>query len=385
VNKSSFVVFFSIVFSVYGLLNLYIFVRGWEVIPDVPPFRTLYLFVFLFLALSYIAGRLLERAMLSRISIALVWVGSFWLAAMVYLFLALVVVDALRLVHFVVPHFADSVASHLEQTGLFAPGLILAIVLVIITAGYINARTIRVTTLHLSIHKDSHPMKGLNIVAVSDIHLGTVICKNRLEIIVEKINSLHPDLVLLPGDVVDEDLRPVIDQNLGETLRKIRAPLGVIAVTGNHEYIGGADAACRYMLDHGITVLRDDSVKVDNTVYVVGREDRSIRQFSGKKRKSLEELLNGIDKACPIILLDHQPFRLEEAASQGVDLLLSGHTHHGQLWPFNFLTQKVYELSWGYKQKGSTHVYVSCGVGTWGPPVRTGSRAEIVNICVSFV
>jgi len=384
-KKSSFVIFFSVVLSIYGLLNLYIFVRGWEVIPEASPFQTLYVVIFLSLALSFIVGRFLERAALSWISTALVWIGSFWLAAMVYFFLALVVIDVLRLTHFVVPFFPDSITSRPEQTGQFVAALTLAIVLVVVAAGYINARTPRVTTLHLAVHKNSHPMKPLNIVAVSDIHLGTIICKNRLETIVEKVNSLRPDLVLLPGDVVDEDLGPVIEQNLGETLRKIRAPLGVIAITGNHEYIGGADAACRYMVEHGITVLRDDSVKINTGVYVVGREDRSIRQFSGKQRKSLDDLLNGLDKTCPIIVLDHQPFRLEEAVSHGVDLQLSGHTHHGQLWPFNFITQKVYELSWGYKQKGSTHIYVSCGVGTWGPPVRTGNRAEIVNIFLSFV
>jgi predicted MPP superfamily phosphohydrolase len=384
-KKSSFVIFFSVVLSIYGLLNLYIFVRGWEVIPETTLSQTLYVVIFLSFALSFIVGRFLERAALSWISTALVWIGSFWLAAMVYFFLALVVIDVTRLAHFVVPFFPDSLTSRPERTGQFVAALIVIIVLFVVAAGYINARTPRVTTLHLAVHKNSRPMKPLNIVAVSDIHLGTIICRHRLETIVEKVNSLRPDLVLLPGDVVDEDLGPVIEQNLGETLRKIRAPLGVFAITGNHEYIGGADAACRYMVEHGITVLRDDSVKLNNGVYVVGREDRSIRQFSGKKRRSLEDLLNGIDKTCPIIVLDHQPFRLEEAASHGVDLQLSGHTHHGQLWPFNFITQKVYELSWGYKLKGSTHFYVSCGVGTWGPPVRTGNRAEIVNICLSFV
>ena len=205
-----------------------------------------------------------------------------------------------------------------------------------------------------------------------------------MERIVERINALEPDLVLLPGDVVDEDIGPVIRNNLGETLRKIRSKFGVVAITGNHEYIGGVEPACKYLTEHGITMLRDSSITINDSLIVVGREDLSIRGFTGKTRKPLNELMAGLDKSYPIILMDHQPFHLEEAEANGVDLQLSGHTHHGQLWPFNFITKKVYELSWGYKKRGNTHYYVSCGVGTWGPPVRTGNRPEIVNFKLKF-
>jgi predicted MPP superfamily phosphohydrolase len=117
---------------------------------------------------------------------------------------------------------------------------------------------------------------------------------------------------------------------------------------------------------------------------IVGREDRSIGQFAGKKRKSLHELLENVNRTLPIILMDHQPFRLDEAEKEGVDIQLSGHTHHGQLWPFNFITRRIFEVSRGYKKKGNLHVYVSAGVGTWGPPVRTGNRPEIVQLLVMF-
>jgi predicted MPP superfamily phosphohydrolase len=198
------------------------------------------------------------------------------------------------------------------------------------------------------------------------------------------INSLDPDIVFLPGDVFDEDIGPVIKENLGEILRTIRSRFGVFAVTGNHEYIGGEEAACQYLSDHGIVVLRDSFVRVNDVCYVIGREDISIRQFAGKQRKSLSELLKDVDRRLAIILLDHQPFRLEEAEQSGVDLQLSGHTHHGQLWPFNYISKRIFEVSWGYKKKGSTHIYVSCGVGTWGPPVRVGNTPEIVNIKISL-
>ncbi len=104
----------------------------------------------------------------------------------------------------------------------------------------------------------------------------------------------------------------------------------------------------------------------------------------GTKRKTLVELVKNTDAQYPHILLDHQPFKLEQAVANGIDLQLSGHTHHGQLWPFNFITRLIYEKSWGYLQKGTTHFYVSCGVGGWGPPVRTVSRPEIVQLILHF-
>jgi hypothetical protein len=222
------------------------------------------------------------------------------------------------------------------------------------------------------------------MVVVSDVHLGTIIGRDRLARIVEQVNDLRPDLVLFAGDVVDEDLAPVIRQNIGETLLSIRSRKGVYGITGNHEYIGGAEQACAYLEAHGIRMLRDTCVEIEGGIVIAGREDRSSRQFGGKRRKSLDVLLAGVDPHAPLILMDHQPFDLQEASAQGVDLQLSGHTHHGQLWPFNYITSAIYEVSWGYVRKGSTHFYVSSGVGTWGPPVRTGNRPEIVEITMTF-
>jgi len=377
-----FIIFYSIVLVLYTLLNLYIFERGLMIVPE--DLRTWYITIFVFLAYSYITGRFLERVTLGPLSTTLVFIGAYWLSAMVYFYLFLLTIDILRLIRYVVPIVPPFLTQNMTLTNHIAAAAMVVIVAGIVIGGHFNARRPRLKTLELTIPKNSRTLKSLNIVVASDIHLGSIISKSRLESIVERINSLHPDLVLLPGDVVDEDLGPVIKQNLGETLRRIRSTYGVIACTGNHEYIGGVEEAYRYLTDHGINVLRDESIKVADSVIVIGREDRAIRQFARKKRKPLEELMAGVDKSFPVILMDHQPFRLEEAVQNAVDLQLSGHTHHGQLWPFNFITKRVYEVSWGYKKKGQTHFYVSSGVGTWGPPIRTGNRPEIVNIKLTF-
>jgi predicted MPP superfamily phosphohydrolase len=383
-KKINFVIFFSVALSIYALINYYIFIREWEAGGFQSAWRTVYVAAFLLLSISFIAGRILERVTLSWFSSTLVLLGSFWLAAMVYFLLFAFAIDIIRLLNFIVPFFPSFLTVNPERTKEITSFAIIVVVLVIVLGGYINARTPIIKTLELSISKNGRTIKSLNIAVASDIHLGTIVCKSKLERIVQHINSLNPDLVLLPGDVVDEDIGPVIRNNLGETLRKIRSKYGVFAITGNHEYIGGVEPACRYLAEHGITMLRDASVKIGDGLYVVGREDISIRGFTGKTRKPLSELMAEVDKSYPVILMDHQPFRLEEAEINGVDLQLSGHTHHGQLWPFNFVTKKVYELSWGYKKKGSTHYYVSCGVGTWGPPIRTGNRPEIINIKLQF-
>jgi predicted MPP superfamily phosphohydrolase len=219
---------------------------------------------------------------------------------------------------------------------------------------------------------------------VSDIHLGSLFGKQKVASMVDRINGLHPDLILLVGDILDEAQNPIFEDNTGEPLKMLKAPLGVYAVTGNHEYIGGVNRAVNYIESLNIKMLRDTALLIDNEFYLAGREDRDINRFTEKQRKPLNEILQNVNHQLPVILLDHQPFGLNHAVENGVDLQLSGHTHHGQFWPINYLTNRIYEVSWGYKQKGNTHFYVSCGYGTWGPPIRIGNQPEIVNIKVKF-
>ena len=376
----NFIIFFSIFFTIYGLVNYYIFIRGWQVINYNAHTRVYYSIIFIFLSSSFIIGRLLERYCLNHVSSIFVWIGSFWLAAMTYFLLFIVFIDIIRLLNFIVPFISIKTNNQLKQI-LFLSAIIITTIIVIV--GYINSISLHITRLNLNINKKSK-LENIHIVAVSDIHLGTIIETVRLKKIIKTINSLKPDIVLLIGDIFDEDLGPVIKKNLGNDLTKINSKFGVFAVLGNHEYIGGVEQAKKYLIDHNITVLQDSVVHSETGIYLVGREDISIKQFLGKTRKQLKEILEKVDKNHPIILMDHQPFNLDEAINNGVDLQLSGHTHHGQLWPFNYLTRAIYKISYGYKKFNNTHFYVSSGVGTWGPPIRTNSRSEIVKIILNF-
>jgi len=380
----AFAVFFSIAILIYGAVNYYVFIRGWQALPRLPWLRAAYAGLFVLAAGSFIAGRFLERTSCTALTTAMVWTGSFWLAFMLYLILSLVTLDLLRLSNALFHWWPRAVIDHFQTAKLVAFGLILGGTAVAVIAGHVNALRPRIERLEIDIPKTTGSRRDLRIVMASDIHLGTIIGNGRLAKLVGMINAEKPDVILLAGDIVDEDVGRVIKNNLGETLKKLQAPLGVYGITGNHEYIGGAAAAVDYLNAHGVTMLRDSVIVVDNSFSLAGREDRSGQRFDGRQRRALPDLLKDLDRSKPLILMDHQPFDLEAAAAQGVDLQLSGHTHHGQLWPLNFITNKVYELSWGYKKKGDTHFYVSSGYGTWGPPVRLGNRPEIVVITLRF-
>jgi len=379
-----FILFFGVFFTVYGLLNYYIFIRGWQAIPQGSSLHTFYLALFLLLALAFIGGRFLERAWLSPLSETLVWLGSFWLAAMLYLIFGILLLDILRLINHFLPIFPAFLTADYQQTKGISALVLIGLVIIVLAIGHYNALVPVTRSLALTIHKKTNGERQLRIAAASDIHLGTVIGRSRFDRIVERINALNPDVILLPGDIVDEDLGPVIRENLGERLRALRSRYGVFAVTGNHEYIGGVEAAVAYLREHGVTVLRDEACVLPGGTTLVGREDRSLVQMAHGKRKELGELLSSVDMTRPVILMDHQPFHLEEAERNGIDLQLSGHTHHGQLWPLNYITSAIYEVSMGYKKKGNTHIYVSGGIGSWGPPVRIGNRPEIIDLVLSF-
>jgi hypothetical protein len=380
----TFTIFFSIVLVIYTLINYYIFIRGWRAIPVDSGIRPFYRWGFIFLASSYIIARILERVWLSPVSDFFTWVGSFWLGFMFYFFLAVVVFDILRLLHFIVPVYPWFFPSDPAKFRFTVFIITCISVSLIMLAGFINAFVPRIKTIDLTIPKHAGNRQTLNLAMASDIHMGTLVGPRRTKKMANLINSLKPDLVVFAGDMVDEELAPVLRFDLGRELKRISAPLGVYAVTGNHEYIGGVARAKKYLEENGITMLSDTAVLIDSSFYLAGREDRTGIRFGSKKRKELGELLDSTDLSKPVIMLDHQPFDLNTVAQSGVDLQLSGHTHHGQLWPLNYVTNAIYEISAGLKKIGKTWFYVSSGYGGWGPPVRTNSCPEVVLFRISF-
>lgn len=377
-----FILILSVIFILFGGINYYIGLRGWQTVFSHISWVNgkVYWTVFWVLALSYLIARVGERFLPVALSRGLVQIGAYWLAAMFYFILIWLFVDIIRILgtwaHFLPAGFKGNMTI-----GVF---VFVAVVLLLVYGTY-NARNPRVHHYDVTISKKADQIKDLHVVMVSDVHLGTIIHGGRLARMVDMINEQEPDLVLFAGDVIDEDVDYFIEKKMSDYFRKIKSKYGVYAVLGNHEYIGGhAEAAVKGLSEAGITVLKDQTIKVADAFYVAGRDDLSSDRFTNSKRKPLTEVLNNVDKKLPILLLDHQPSRLEESQAQGVDLQLSGHTHVGQMFPNNLITDKIYEVDWGYLRKGPFQVIVSSGYGTWGPPIRIGNYPEIVDINLKF-
>jgi uncharacterized protein len=376
--------FFLIFFTVYSAVNYYLFIRGWQALQGIPSVRIIYLVMFLIAAFSYIAARSFSRILPMPIHDILTWIGSFWFAYILYVFIFIVLLDLVRLGNY----FFDFYPQYVKDNYLSVKQLTFAAVFLvsslIIFLGFLNTKTFQINSIDIEIPKRASALTELRVAVVSDLHLSTINNEVFLSKVVDLINDAGADLVLIPGDIVDDRSGYLVQKGIGPALRNLKAEYGVYASMGNHEFINGGNESERYLANHGIKILRDEADLVEGLFYVAGRDDTSKINFTGTGRKTLSEILQEVDPEYPLFLLDHTPFKLEEAAFNNVDLQVSGHTHHGQLYPLNFITSIVYEVSWGYKKKSNTHYYVSSGVGTWGPPVRTGSPSEIVLINISF-
>lgn len=376
-------IFFIVFISIYTLINSYIFIRGWQSLSYLPFLKPFYIIIFFLFSFSYIFIKIFSEKIPPFLHDSLLWIGSFWFAFLLYFVLILLLIDLVRLIDHFVPFLPASLSSPNNLTKLFLGLGSTILVLLICTAGFINRANIRIKTLELTLPKKNSSLNELNIAMFSDLHLSPINDEDFLKKIIAKVNELKADIILLPGDIVDD--KPVIlnRNGIGSSLKQIESKYGTFACTGNHEFINGADNSVKFMEDNKIKVLRDSIIKINDSFYIIGREDRG-GSFMGNMRKPLNEILKNKTENLPTILLDHTPSGLNEAKENMIDLQLSGHTHNGQMFPLNFITGLIYEVSWGYLKKDDTQYYVSSGVGSWGPPVKLASDAEIVNIRIKF-
>ncbi len=376
-------VFFLFVLAIYTLINFYIIRRGWQALAPRPVGRWVFVGVAAYLFLAFPLSRILARWLPAAVSAFLSWVGGFFMAAMIYAFLLVLLIDILRLANRLIPFFPRFLTADPGKSGLAAFWVVVAVIGLTLAGGFVAAVFPRLRTYDFTIARKASSRDSLNVVMISDVHLGAIWRNGHLQKMVTRINDLRPDLILLPGDIVDMDVSKGEEERMTATLRGLRAPLGVFAVLGNHEYYGGAQKNIAYLERAGVRVLQDESLALADAVTLVGRKDLTAAQF-GDTRRSLEDILETADRRLPLILMDHQPFHFEEAERAGIDLELSGHTHAGQLFPITLINKAMYEQNWGPWRRGRTQYYVSCGAGVWGMPVRTGGISEIVQLRLSL-
>ncbi|MBU5672146.1 metallophosphoesterase [Paenibacillus brevis] len=353
---------------VYALLVFYIGWSGWSWMkPAVSArFRLAYITIVIVLAVSFIIGQLFGG--ISVMSI----IGSYWIAVFSLLLLMLPIVHLslwlLRLTR--LPR---------HRTQKWAGSLTLVALMLLMAFGSFNAYS--PTVRHYDIHIDKHVpgLDRLHVVMAADMHFGHLSGAAHAKRLVEQINALEPDIVLYPGDIIDNHLDVYTNKGIGSIIRGVNATYGVYASLGNHDkYKGGAPALIKTLEESGMRVLYDEVLSV-NGVTIIGRMDHTDHD-----RAEFAVLMNGVDHSSPVFLLEHQPYDLDVAAEAGVDLMVSGHTHRGQIAPANLITSAIYENDWGHLQKGTFHSIVTSGFGFWGPPIRIGSRSEVVSITITF-
>ena len=309
----------------------------------------------LWMAAAFASMGLRSKASISTIT-ALYEIGHPWMIAYLYLLIAFLLADLGVLLR-IIPK------GWLTGNGYTMAGL-LGVIAVLLALGGIHYK--HKYREELTIHSPKPLPKPLTVVLASDLHLGYSNRKAELARWIDLILAEQPDLVLFGGDIVDISLRPLLEGDYASEFARIQAP--IYTVLGNHEYIGNEADAERFFVDAGITLLRDSTACIEG-IAVIGRDDRS-----NPSRKPLSAL--SVPPECFTILLDHQPYHLEEAQAAGIDFQFSGHTHRGQVWPLSWVTDALYEKSWGHHRRGSTQYYVSSGLGIWGPKIRIGTRSE---------
>ena len=307
-----------------------------------------------------------------------IWIGVMWLLLVSVLSLdvvKLVVVGVERLIG--MPHDPARRQTLARVFGLAAAAVGGGTALFALLEGY----RFHVKRVEVELEKLPPELDGTTIVQLTDVHVGPSIGRRFIESVVETVNRLKPDVVAITGDLVDGSV-----ERLGQSvqpLAQITARFGAYFVTGNHEYYSGVAQWCEHLPKLGVKVLRNERVEIgegDATFDLAGVDDLQGARFGNGHGADLNRALDGRDPARALVLLAHQPRVVHEAQAHGVDLQLSGHTHGGQLWPFNWLVKLQQPVVSGLERIGSTLLYVSNGTGYWGPPMRLAAPAEVTQI-----
>ncbi|OYT16308.1 MAG: hypothetical protein B7C24_08495 [Bacteroidetes bacterium 4572_77] len=377
------IIFISLFLSLFGLSGYYVYHRIVQAFGGHIVSSKLFLILYIFVILAFLMGKFVEQASIGTLSNSLIKIGSVGLGFFIYALLIIIFFDFIRLLNGIIPFFPDIITAHYQKTKLIIGLASLVFVSTVFIYGYTHAKNIKVKTLDLKIHKSQKGFKELNVVAISDIHLGTMVNKNKTKALINKIKKLKPDLILIGGDIIDDNIKVVNHFELLSYFKELNPKYGIYSCLGNHEYISKAHLELDSFEKNGIHMLKDSVALIEDSFYIIGRDDIEGKSYNGKKRSSLQELVKDIDFELPVFLLDHQPFDLSETAKYAVDFQFSGHTHNGQFWPFNYITGLIFEEDWGYLKKNNTHFYISSGFGTAVVPIKIGNDSEIVHIKIT--
>ncbi len=362
--------FIFVVLLIWTAIHVYVFWRA-STVPLIARHRSRYLLVGLGCLLwgSYILSRVLHRFGIGIVARILESIGANWIGVLFLLLVWLLAVDLITVFGRVKPRFAPS----LRGWALLAGGLMSAVALVQgCRAPVVDDYGVRLTKLPAE-------MDGTVLVFVSDFHLGTQLGKDWLDARIRQIQAQRPDIIILGGDILEGD-----DTSEGEllsSLRALSAPFGVWGVSGNHESHGETQSSTDALEMNGIQMLHDRWAEIRPGFILAGVDDLTSRHRHGYDTLSpIQRALGGRPAGTATILISHTPGEVETAATLGADLMLSSHTHEGQIWPFNYVVRLEYPYLAGRYEVHGMPIIVCRGTGTWGPRMRLWQRGEIIRI-----
>jgi predicted MPP superfamily phosphohydrolase len=364
-----FLVFFSIVMGIWLVFHLYVGWRLWALpVFDSPTGHRYLLLGLAALYVSYPLGRMLYHHGWPRLGTAIEYGGGLWMGTLVLLLAALGVVDLLTLYGHVFKPWVVPLRS-----GAIGVALVLAFVAWV--GGYVRPRTVE---LEVELSNLPPAADGLVVAHLTDLHLGALIGEKRLRSVIAQIEGMKPDLVVVTGDLVDGDAGTV--ETMVPALQTLKAPLGVYSILGNHEIYAGADRCRQLMRDSGQVVLDNEAAEVTDGLWIAGVPDSGRGPGTDGLDGGLEESLSQVGEGAAVIFLQHSPGNEEATAAAGAGLMLNGHTHGGQIWPFHYMVRRAYPQIAGVREINGMTQVVSRGAGRWGAPMRLFAPSEIYRI-----
>lgn len=347
---------------------------------------------YIFFASSFITGFFLPY---KKIKI----IGNYFLGVIQYIVLIVVLADLIRILLKKTKIVNEKILSS-KITFIISGSICILLTILLSTYGVIHSKKIVYTDYNVNIDKITN-IDNLKISLVSDIHLGYNTHLSHIKKMVDMINNSNSDLVLIAGDIFDNNYEAIgNDEDIINELKRIKSKYGVYAVYGNHDIDEKILAGFTFNWDKSealidprmeeflsksnIKTLRDETILIDDSFYLIGRLDYHKYGIKINERKTIEELIKDIDIDKPIIVLDHEPYELNELSNNNVDLDLSGHTHNGQMFPSNILIKVIWDNPYGLLKVGNMTSIVTSGIGVYGPNMRVLTTAEVVNINVNF-
>jgi predicted MPP superfamily phosphohydrolase len=382
-----FLIFLTIVLSIMGGVHGYLFsrlVRGtalptpWSTVAGLALVAAV-----LCIPLSFMASRALDKNLARWLVVPVfVWLGFAFLTFFAVLFL-----DILRglswISHQILggePPLMDP-AGRLSSWRVTAGSAVGATFLATAFSTWWALTRLAVKRIEVVLPNLPEDFDGFSIAHLSDLHLDLVHGEEWLASVVEKTNTLKPDLVAITGDLAEGSVRQFGKETA--PLKRLQAPHGTYFVTGNHEYFHDLEGWMGFLPELGIRVLRNEGLTLDaggRGFFLAGVDDHDGARLAPDHGPDVAKALRGRNPGDPVVLLAHQPRIMDEAVRHGVDLVLSGHTHGGQIWPFSYLVYLQQPYVRGLKERDGTRLYLSSGTGFWGPPMRLGTTAEIALI-----